>query len=206
MSALVLTADVGIRNLPPKVLDVAHKIHEQLEQLGVPHVLVGGIAVGAYARNRTTEDVDVLIRREDVAKLPKGEALGLIEGFSVKVDGLPVDFIVATKPYLKQAVGNPTVIDGIPLLSPEALVAMKLQAGRTKDMADVVEILKSGKVDVQKARDFLKKSCKDCLEDFDAYSQIAALEAKGKPAKAQFTARVLHNYFLANGNYTRSKK
>jgi hypothetical protein len=206
MSALLHTADVGVRNLPPAVLEVAHKVHDQLDKLGVPHCLVGGIAVGAYASNRTTEDVDVLIRRDDVDKLPKGKALGLVEGFTITVDNLPVDFIVATKAYLKTAIMSPVKIDGLPFLPPEALIVMKIQAGRAKDLADVVELVKAGKLDIAKTRKYIEKSCRDCVEDFDAYSQIAALEAKGKPTKAMFVAKVLHSAFLRNGQLAGSRR
>jgi len=45
----------------PRVLEDARRVSETLTELGVPHALVGGLAVGLHGHPRATRDVDFLV-------------------------------------------------------------------------------------------------------------------------------------------------
>src|SRR5438309_7241627 len=79
------------------VTDRLQRITAALEQHGVPYALVGGQAVALWvatrdpAAVRTTKDVDILIRRED---LPRARAAALsvrMEYFEVLGVGMVLD-------------------------------------------------------------------------------------------------------------------
>ena len=48
----------------PKVIDDAIEMGQLLAGLGIPHALVGGLAVGLNGHPRATKDVDYLVGRE----------------------------------------------------------------------------------------------------------------------------------------------
>src|SRR5581483_7409214 len=43
----------------------AERLRQRLEELGVPFAVAGGFALGAHGYRRLTEDVDILVRKED---------------------------------------------------------------------------------------------------------------------------------------------
>jgi hypothetical protein len=47
------------------------RLFDLLDERGVPYVLVGGIAMLAYVDGRNTQDIDLIVAREDLAKLPE---------------------------------------------------------------------------------------------------------------------------------------
>ena len=50
-----------------RVLDDARRVSATLTELGVPHALVGGLAVGLHGHPRATKDVDFLVGAEAFA-------------------------------------------------------------------------------------------------------------------------------------------
>ena len=48
----------------PNVLLDALEVSRRLTELGVPHALIGGLAVGVYGHPRATKDVDFLVGPE----------------------------------------------------------------------------------------------------------------------------------------------
>src|ERR1043166_6419342 len=47
--------------------NVAVRCHRLLQDAGIPHAIVGGVAVCLHGYQRNTVDVDILVRREDAA-------------------------------------------------------------------------------------------------------------------------------------------
>src|SRR5215813_12990199 len=45
--------------------DVASQCHAILEQAGIPHAIVGGVAVCLHGYRRNTVDLNLLVRRDD---------------------------------------------------------------------------------------------------------------------------------------------
>lgn len=131
-------------HVPQAFLDGAREASEAFRAAGVRHVLVGGLAVGARGYPRGTRDIDFMVGDEAF------EFHGLIvaprAGLPVKYSGIPVDWVsletgerAALEEFLVEA-----TLGEVPVMPVEPLVAMKLLAGRQKDQADVVELLKAG--------------------------------------------------------------
>jgi len=49
--------------------EIAVKVHETLSGAGIPHAIVGGVAVCLHGYRRNTVDVDWLVRRDDLAAI-----------------------------------------------------------------------------------------------------------------------------------------
>ena len=126
-----------------------------LAEAGVPHALVGGVAVLHHGYVRATRDLDLLLSRSD---LPRLEPLLDRHGFARtaanrlhhRSSGVDVDLLFAgearprpgTPPYpspleLGRSAREPDVVD-LP-----ALLDLKLTAARHQDLADVVALLKA---------------------------------------------------------------
>ncbi len=127
---------------------------------GVEYALVGGLAVTVWGAPRATKDIDLLVRGEDVARAKAAlQPLGYtLEAFPMEFrDGMQlhrvskvvhgalmtVDFILVSKnlePVWSSR--HRRAIEGCELsvVSREALIAMKVAAGRPQDQADVVRL------------------------------------------------------------------
>jgi hypothetical protein len=139
--------------LNPRVLAALRAGHEALERLGIRHAVVGGLAVGIHGRARATKDVDFLVGPE--AFESTGIIVSFRPGVPLSAAGVPIDSIAAPTEHeavLTEALGDPEIIDGIPVLRAEPLIYMKLIAGRRQDLADVVSILRNADVDVDRVR------------------------------------------------------
>ena len=137
--------------------DIAQALREGsrfLRERGIAHALCGGIAVSAYARPRATKDVDFLVGEDayehhGAIVVPKAPSrVG-----AVAVDSVPLEPELHA---LADVLASPEIVDGIPIVSAQALIAMKLVAGRMQDQADVVALLESGAVDVDECRGWLQ--------------------------------------------------
>ncbi|MCC6737900.1 MAG: hypothetical protein IT452_02545 [Planctomycetia bacterium] len=149
----------------------ARKIAAKLQELGIPYVVAGGLAVGANGYMRATVDVDLILTRQGLARF-KEHALGVgwvekFKGskgmkdaeFKVDVDVLTPDekpgdgktcpFNFPSPESLGQEVGG--IWSGLKLLPLRDLIELKLAsgitlAGRLKDLADVQELIKANRL------------------------------------------------------------
>lgn len=146
------------------VHEAAARIARALEDLGIPFVIAGGLAVGAHGHVRVTEDVDVLLTPEGLRTFKeRWLGRGWVERFpgsrglrdamaNVKVDVLltgdypgdgqpkPVAF---PDPRDVAVVGR----DGLPYLQLRDLLELKLASGMTaahrlQDLADVIQLIR----------------------------------------------------------------
>lgn len=127
----------------PKVIDDAIEVGQLLARLGIPHALVGGLAVGLNGHPRATKDVDYLVGPEAFEmttpvlvyrdELKDRIVMGVIDLLAV-----PDDYPSLVEELAVVEVGEVHVI------SVEGLILMKLAANRTQDRDDVERLLAAG--------------------------------------------------------------
>ncbi len=147
-----------------RLQDAARALVRIFDEEHIPYAIAGAIALGAHGRVRLTEDVDVLVRREDLARF-KRTWLG--RGYAEPTPGLKavrdtarnvrIDFLLAgeypgdgaPKPI---AFPDPTArtaeADGFRVLDLNALIELKLASGMTaahrgQDLVDVMELIRA---------------------------------------------------------------
>lgn len=185
-------------NITEELAAVAMKVSSILKRNNIPFAIIGGIAVGAHTNQpRTTKDVDFVVPEEALDQIEvlfgRGTPLALNteeSGVSVLVDGIEVDFIGTG---LKFHFNSTKVYNELTVPSVFSVLFMKLRAGRVKDSADIVEIIKNMTAEQRKEfRIFLKKVNKEyefdyetLKEDFDSLGNIADLEQQRSKKASQ---------------------
>lgn len=135
------------------------------------YALIGAVAMGAWIAPRVSMDVDVVAhttaRLRDTATLI-GAAL-MARGWSVATydrehpfvplrvhaqapTGIVVDVVVTDRPLHQQMIKRSEVMPvgkrlRFPVAGPEAIIVLKLIAGRTQDLVDVERLLTEAEVD-----------------------------------------------------------
>lgn len=153
-----------------KVRERLMRATSALERAGVPYAVAGGNAVAAWVTTidesavRTTRDVDVLIRREDldtcrVALEGAGFTYRHTAGLDIFLDGPTarandaVHIVFANEKVREhELLANPDVTDSTEgdhfrVISLEALVRIKLTAFRDKDRTHLRDMLEVGLID-----------------------------------------------------------
>ncbi len=155
----------GSRHFEDKsaVQDTLRRIARRLDAIGVAYAISGGMALFQHGYRRFTEDVDVLVTREGLAKAHESlVGLGYLRavpgGRNLRdtESGVRIDFLIAgdfpgdgkPKPV---AFPDPAAagveVDGIRYLGLATLIDMKLASGMTsaarlRDLSDVLELIK----------------------------------------------------------------
>ncbi len=139
-----------------KAVDLAlPAVRGLLSAAGVPYLIVGGLAVVHHGYLRTTEDIDLLVGRDALARLgPLLAAHGFERiGDSSRLrhvgTGVRIDLLVEGHTIAKPGAepfpapeNTPASERDADVASLAALVTLKLQAKRHQDLADVVALLK----------------------------------------------------------------
>ena len=137
---------------------------ENFKKYGIRYALMGGFALQAAGYSRATEDIDILILKED---MPKAKKLLLSIGYEVLHESADVvnfksalrelgqiDFLLAHRSYTKNMLKRAKECDilqgqfKVRVITPEDVIGLKVQAssndpGRSaRDMADIEELLK----------------------------------------------------------------
>lgn len=147
------------------IIDLLEKITQLLKKYKIPYAVIGGIALQAWGKERTTKDIDLTVYLSEIEEADflqslkkfglkivragkKIENLKLIETHFIPPElGLPieVDFFIAQTEYqmqvLKRAVCVNVLGRRIKLASPEDLIICKLLSNRPLDRSDVRNIL-----------------------------------------------------------------
>lgn len=135
------------------------RIVERLEAAGIPYALVGGLAVSIYAVPRATEDIDLLLAREDLDRtVSELSALGFraagdpmaVAGERLRIqrlvkisgaDLLPVDLLLPNDAAIAALLEDrqPVAWEGrrLWLVSLAGLRALKRLRGSAQDRADL---------------------------------------------------------------------
>jgi hypothetical protein len=155
----------------------AEQCHQLLSAAGIPHALLGGVAVCLHGYQRNTVDVDLLIRGEDaktVREILEDESYSwhAEQAEFTSASGVVIQFLLAGaragagSEVLLPDPGDPRTIaeiEGLPVLRLAKLIESKIACGegnprRThKDFADVVELILSNGLNSAFAR-YLHKS------------------------------------------------
>ena len=134
-------------------------IVKALNAAEIPYALVGGLAVSIYAQPRATEDVDLLVAREDLARaVERLESLGFRRAGVpmsvgarrrdiqrlIKIDGtdlIPVDLLVPNDPALAALLADRSSIawedEYLSIVSLAGLRILKRLRGSAQDLADL---------------------------------------------------------------------
>lgn len=127
-------------------LEAAQQIGELAVKEAIEWALAGGLAMHLYGSQRLTKDVDI-IASQQLTLTPKHSLSFGGSHYVLQVGKyeVPVDWIVRSDGYqkfyraaLKDAIKLP---NGLRLVTPEWLVILKFNAGRQKDLDDIVFLL-----------------------------------------------------------------
>ncbi len=154
----------------------------------IPWLLIGGIALRAYMPERTTLDVDIMIHVHDEAQakvafqsagytITGPPTIGVFTAHPCD-GGPPIDVLTSTALWLTDAQEHPTPDPaGLPTMPRRYLLLLKLQAGRTQDLADVQRLLRgTSSAERTEMRAIVARYAADLVEDYDALVTLADLE------------------------------
>lgn len=133
-----------------KLETVLRKVTRLLARLGIPHWVVGGIAVQEHGYFRTTKDIDIVVpdAKEVMEKLiahgfakdPKSR-ITVLDPSGVEVDVLQGGERPTGQEKLPLPI--PTQVSTSPQILPlNVLIETKLATGRAQDFADTVQLIK----------------------------------------------------------------
>jgi hypothetical protein len=136
---LMISTDTGI--------EAAQKIGQLATQEEIEWAVAGGLAMHLYGSPRLTKDIDIIASRH--LSLPPQHRLsfgGSSYTLQVGKYAVQIDWIVRSDGYqkyyraaLKEAI---ELSNGLHIVTPEWLVILKFNAGRQKDLDDIVFLLK----------------------------------------------------------------
>lgn len=170
---------------PEELLAGVAEVAKIADREKVRIVLIGGLAMQHYGSDRLTGDLD--FAASDVLDgLPSSGSLTFGGMQSTTSNGVPVDIIVRdddSQSLYEEVVSTAPMVRrmGVRVATPEHLVAMKLQASRTKDESDLKFLLASGVVDTKKARALIRKHLGSfAAEELDRVVDEVAWEKRSK--------------------------
>jgi hypothetical protein len=145
------------------VFKALHNITRRLKELNIPYAVVGGMALFQHGLRRFTEDVDILVTKDDLKTIhEKLEGLGYVAPLCKSKHlrdtqvGVKIEFLT-TGDYPGDGKPKPVAFpdprqatfeaDGISYLNLHQLLELKLASGMTnpgrlKDLSDVQELIK----------------------------------------------------------------
>lgn len=140
---LMIATDTGI--------EAAQKAGQLAAQEEIEWALAGGLAMHLYGSPRLTKGVDIIASR-DLSLTPQHRLNFGGSSYTLQVGKytVQIDWIVRNDGYqkyyraaLKDAI---ELSNGLRLVKPEWLVILKINAGRQKDLDDIVFLLKQPKM------------------------------------------------------------
>lgn len=155
----------GSRHFEEKsaVHDALRRIARRLDELGIPYAIAGGMALFMHGYRRMTEDVDILVAREDIKRIHEAlEGRGYLPAFEGSknlrdTEGkVRIEFLLSggypgdgkPKPVKFPEPASVSIErEGVRFLRLQTLVELKLASGMTssdrgKDLIDVQELIK----------------------------------------------------------------
>jgi predicted nucleotidyltransferase len=145
---------------PEQIEEAVKEVSRLARQQGIHLALIGGYALQLYGSRRLTADVD-FCADGIVSGLKAGPRLSFGGQQVIASNGVVVDLIMRSDDYealYEDALQRSRPMTGVkaPVASLEHLLAMKLQAGRGKDLADLEYIISQDFLNVTKARKLVR--------------------------------------------------
>lgn len=171
--------DAALSAVSPEVKVAFEMSHRILTDRCARHVLIGGLAAGVHGYPHATKDVDWLVAKDDVFD---GEIVITHKlGIPIFIGGIGIDYLTEVGPANVVALAR-EVLDqsrdagDVVVAPPSLLVWMKLYAGRMKDLASVVEMLKAGAIDAGAVESFLGEAGDGTIVKFRRCRALARVE------------------------------
>ncbi len=165
-SVLERVGDFFMRRSP--IHSAAKRISAALSEMQIPFAVAGALAANAHGHVRTTEDVSILLRSDDLNRfkehwIGKGwvEKFAGSKGMRDTVHNVNID-VLLTGDYPGDGLPKPVRFpdprtatesddEGIPILTLAALVELKLASGMTaadrpRDLDDVIQLIRANQL------------------------------------------------------------
>ncbi|HEV7670221.1 MAG TPA: hypothetical protein VGS22_17015 [Thermoanaerobaculia bacterium] len=132
--ALVFAVKREARMNEDAIRGQVERLFALLAEWHADYLLVGGIALLSYVEGRNTEDIELLLAPETLARLPELEVTGRRADFaSANFGGLEVDLLLTSNLFFdhvrhRHATVRPFAEREIPCATPEGLFLLKLYA------------------------------------------------------------------------------
>ena len=140
-------------------------LNRTLKEMNITFAIAGAMAANAHGHRRTTADVDILIRSEDLQRFKEAYIgrgwVNKFEGsknFRDAINGVDIDALITgqypgdgkPKPIAFPDPKDVVVIkdDGIPYINLETLLSLKIASGMTathrmQDLADAMKLIRA---------------------------------------------------------------
>ncbi len=151
------------------VHDTLTALRQKLEAAHIDYVIIGAFALGCHGYVRATNDVDFCVRKGDLERFRKelvGRDYEAVEGrsrrfldprtgvmFDVLISGALAGRVARNNAICFPDPSEAVTIKGLPTVSLERLIELKLVTWRFRDWADVVELIRQNALD----EDFAEK-------------------------------------------------
>ena len=167
MLEIAKRADVFFMDKSP-IHKAMRRLADALQGMNIPFAIAGAMAANAHGHKRTTADVDVLMRAEDLQRFKqRWIGRGWIDNFegskgfrdaqhNVKIDVLitgqyPGDGLPKPVVFPEPETVSEILDESIPFVSLRTLVELKLASGmsashRLQDLSDVMQLIRVNKL------------------------------------------------------------
>lgn len=168
-------------------------IKNMAREQGFHAVLIGGVALQAYGSPKLTKDIDFALDRplEDPGVLRKTKPISFGGARYISPNGAMIDLVVRNDEYAKlyeDALSNSIELpDGVIIVTPEHLAAMKLAAGREHDILALKWMIRQPDLlDIKKTRALVYRFMGRYAQDrFDDVSDQAMIEKEMKQRRGR---------------------
>ena len=162
-----------VREVPIGPVDeTLERVDRVLREARIQFAFVGGFAVIEHGYERFTKDVDLLVRAVDLFR-----AMEVLREAGFAGSRTPIGARLRDERALARAGRGRR---HLPVIAVEHLVLMKLESGRSKDDADVVELLKAGASSTNIGR-YLRRTWPELLPRFRRLVTQARAERTPSP-------------------------
>ena len=154
---------------------------------GISWAITGGVATRAYMPERVTQDLDILVRRQDGEEVRQRlEGAGYcyvstlaVPGFLVRSpEGVEVDVLLGDAPWVGEALAQPRQDPaGYPILDLPYLVLMKMASSRAQDVADTTRMLGlASEEELARVREAVARHALQETEDLESLIYLGQVE------------------------------
>ena len=151
--------------------ETMRRLSKVLQEMNIPFAIAGAMAANAHGHKRTTSDVDILLRREDLQRF-KAQYIGRgwvdkFEGsknFRDAVTNINIDTLIVGD-YPGDGLPKPVSFpppesvselseEGIPIISLVTLLELKMASGMTashrpRDFDDVIQLIRIAEIGIE---------------------------------------------------------